>query len=305
VAKRRFQPEDAHRVRTASAPDLSADGRRVAFVLVETDEQADRLRTSIWVVAADGSSPARRFTEGPADRGPRFSPDGRWLAYLSAPGEEPEDAHVRLAPVGGGVPARLGELPGPVSQLAWSPDSSQIVVVCRVGVPDRSDTVSAAERNAPRVVRGLAARLDGVGWQEGRLHLFFVVVDGGSVRQLTRGEYDHEDPSFSPDGATIAFASDRHPRRDDRQFRGDVWVMPVGGGRPAPERREGQRLLPAVLTRRRAGGVRGGGVGSVERGRPRVRGPGRRQRPARARGARARPSDRPVARPTLPDRLDR
>ena len=91
---------------------------------------------------------------------------------------------------------------------------------------------SAKERNAPRVPRGLAARLDGVGWQEGRRHLFILDVESGSARQLTRGEYDHDQPSFSPDGATVAFVSDRNPRRDDRQFRGDVWVVPASGGRP-------------------------------------------------------------------------
>lgn len=234
MAKRRFRPEDGFRLRAAGDPDLSPDGRRVAFVVSETDQDADRLRSSIWVAAVDGSAPPRRFTEGPADHSPRFSPDGRWLAYISAPADadEPGDAHVRLAPLDGGVPARLGELPGPVSQLAFSPDSRRLVVVCRVGVPDRGAKAPAAQRNAPRVVRGLAARLDGVGWQDGRRHLFLVEVEDGSARQLTRGEYDHEDPSFSPDGATIAFASDRHPRRDDRQFRGEVWVMPATGGRP-------------------------------------------------------------------------
>jgi dipeptidyl aminopeptidase/acylaminoacyl peptidase len=49
---------------------------------------------------------------------------------------------------------------------------------------------------------------------------------------LTRGDYDQVDPSFSPDGRAVVFVSDRHPRRDDRQFRSDVWVMPVSGGRP-------------------------------------------------------------------------
>ena len=62
--------------------------------------------------------------------------------------------------------------------------------------------------------------------------MFIVDVEDGSARQLTRGEYDHADPSFSPDGATIVFASDRNPRRDDRQFRGDAWVVPAAGGRP-------------------------------------------------------------------------
>lgn len=231
MSKRRFRPEDAFRLRTATDPDLSPDGRRVAFAVTDTDQDADRLRSSIWVAPVDGSAPPRRFSEGPADKSPRFSPDGRWLAYLSAPSDEPVDAHVRLAPLDGGVPARLGELPGPVSQLAFSPDSRHLVVVCRVGVPDQ-DIASPTERNAPRVVRGLAARLDGVGWQDGRRHLFLVDLDGGSARQLTRGEYDHEDPSFSPDGGTIAFASDRHPRRDDRQFRGNIWTIPAGGGRP-------------------------------------------------------------------------
>ncbi|HUA72781.1 MAG TPA: S9 family peptidase [Solirubrobacteraceae bacterium] len=231
MAKRGFRPEDAFRLKTASDPDLSPDGRRVAFVVSAADEQEDRLRSSIWVAALDGSSAARSFTAGPTDTSPRWSPDGRWLAYISVTEGQPEDAHVRLAPLDGGVPSRLGDLPGPVSQIAWSPDSTRLVVVCRVGAPDRANA-GAVERNAPRVVRGLAARLDGIGWQDGRRHLFLVEVDGGSARQLTRGEYDHDDPSFSPDGATIVFASDRHPRRDDRQFRSDAWVMPAGGGRP-------------------------------------------------------------------------
>ncbi len=231
MAKRRFRPEDAYRLRTAGEPDLSPDGRRIAFAVAEAEEEKDRLCSSIWVAAADGSSAPRRFTEGPADKSPAWSPDGRWLAYISAPDGKPERAHVRLAPLDGGVPTRVGDLPGPVSQFAWSPDSTRLVVVCRVGVPDRAKA-SAAQRNAPRVVRGLAARLDGVGWQDGRRHLFVLEVEDGSARQLTRGEYDHADPSFSPDGDTIAFASDRHPRRDDRQFRGDAWVVPANGGRP-------------------------------------------------------------------------
>lgn len=230
MAKRHFRPEDGLRLITATDPDLSPDGRRAALAVTKTDVERDRPQASIWVAPVDGSSPARQFTEGPADKNPRWSPDGRWLAYISITDDEPAHAHVRIAPLDGGVPTRLGDLPGPVSQLAWSPDSRRIVVVCRVGVPDRAKA-SASERNEPRVVRGIAARLDGVGWQDGRRHLFLVDVEGGSATQLTRGDYDHDDPSFSPDGAAIVFVSDRHPRRNDRQFRSDAWVVPTGGGR--------------------------------------------------------------------------
>jgi dipeptidyl aminopeptidase/acylaminoacyl peptidase len=218
-------------LRAASDPDLTPDGRRVAFAVADTDQEEDRLRSSIWVAPVDGAAPPRRFTEGPADKQPRWSPDGRWLAYISVTDDQPDHAHLRLAPLEGGTPVRLGELPGPVGDFAWSPDATQIVVVCRVGAPDLAKA-SAQERNAPRVPRGLAARLDGVGWHEGRRHLFIVDVESGAVRQLTRGDYDHDDPSFSPDGATVAYVSDRHPRRDDRQFRSDLWIVPAGGGRP-------------------------------------------------------------------------
>ncbi|MGH2843543.1 MAG: S9 family peptidase [Solirubrobacteraceae bacterium] len=211
--------------------DLSADGRRLAFALQEIDQEKDRGVSSIWVAPLDGSSEPRRFTEGPADTRPRWSPDGRWLAYLSVTDENPRHAHVRLAPLDGGAPLRLGELPGPVAQFAWSPDSSRLAVVCRLGVPD-PDKLSAVERNSARVPRGDAARLDGVGWHEGRAHLFLVDVTDGSFTQLTRGEYDHSDPAFSPDGSHLVFVSDRHPRRDDRQFRSDVWIVSTSGGRP-------------------------------------------------------------------------
>ncbi len=230
MAKRSFRPEDADRLVTASDPNISPDGRRIAFVVTRVDRESDRFANSIWVVHADGSTPEHAFTDGPSDSCPRWSPDGRYLAWISAAEGEARHAHVRLAPLDGGVSRRLGHLPGPVSHLAWSPDSRSLVVVCRVGLAD-TEGLTAAQRNAPRIVRGLAARLDGAGWHEGRDHLFCVDVADGSALQLTRGEFDHADGVFSPDGGTIAFSSDRDRRHDDRQFRADLWVMPAAGGR--------------------------------------------------------------------------
>ena len=230
MAKRRFKPEDAYRLRAGSDPSFSPDGKRVAWVQAKVDEEADRVASSIWVAPSDGSSPPRPFTEGPLDHSPRWSPDGRFMAYISAPQGEPLKARLRLAPLDGGSPSEVGHFDGPVSQPAWSPDSTCLVVVSPVGLAD-SSSQSAAERNAPRRVRGLAARLDGVGWYEGRRHLFVVDAGDGTTTQVTRGEFDHADPGFSPDGTQILFASDRDRRRDDRQLRTDACVIPATGGR--------------------------------------------------------------------------
>jgi dipeptidyl aminopeptidase/acylaminoacyl peptidase len=230
MAKRAFRPEDGYRLKMAAEPDLSPDERRVAFSVGEVDREKDRLRSSIWVAGTDGATPPRQFSEGPADRAPAWSPDGRWLAYISVIDDKPHHAHVRLAPLDGGAPSRLGDLPGPVVQLAWSPDSARLAVVCRVG--GRDPDAEGPGKNAPRTVRGLAARFDGIGWYEGRRHLFLVDVGSGAVTQVTRGDYDHADPAFSPDGRSLVFVSDRHRRRDDREFSSDVWLMAVEGGRP-------------------------------------------------------------------------
>ena len=82
------------------------------------------------------------------------------------------------------------------------------------------------------MIRGLSNRLDGEGWSEGRRHLFVYDVDKRALRQLSSGDYDHLQPSWSPDGSTIVFVSDRSSRRDDYLGRGDVWTIAAKGGRP-------------------------------------------------------------------------
>jgi len=224
-----MRPEDLYRLRNLSDPVLSPDGDRVAWVEAEAHESSDRLRTSIWVAPADGSGAPSPFTDGPGDSSPRWSPDGRYLLYVSVPADGP--AELRIAPLTGGVPRPLGNFEVAVSQPAWSPDSSRVVAVSATGTRKQAAECSQVERNEPRVVRGLAARFDNVGWMDGRRHLFVIDAGSGTTRQITSGDYDDVDPSWSPDGTVIAFASDRDPRRHDRQLRSDLFVVPSGGGR--------------------------------------------------------------------------
>ncbi|MST33438.1 hypothetical protein GHK86_12000, partial [Acidimicrobiaceae bacterium USS-CC1] len=234
-AKRDFAPEDVWRLRTVADPRLSPDGRLVAYVVSEPDRERDGPATTVWVAPVDGSAPARRFSAGPDDGAPRWSPDGRSLAFVADRGHGPQ---LHLAPLDGGEPAVLTDVPHGVSQPVWSPDGRRLAYVARTGEWKAPEERSAVERNAPRVVTGLHHRFDGIGYlDERRSHLFVVRVDGGEAVQVTDGDWDDGDPEWSPDGRRLAFVSDRSASRHDEVHR-DVWVLTVAAsGRPGTPRR--------------------------------------------------------------------
>jgi dipeptidyl aminopeptidase/acylaminoacyl peptidase len=223
-----MRPNDLNLVRWADDPHLSPDGARVIWCETSLDADRDEPVSCLMVAPTDASAPPRRFTEGPHDFSPRWSPDGRYIAYLSASDGPPS---LRLAPLDGGVPITV-PTPGAVSWISWSPSGDRLVLVSNVPARQSTAEPTPKERNAPRIIRGLNNRLDGQGWHEGRDHLFVYGVGARALRQVTSGEFDHSMPAWSPDGSSLLFAADRSRRRDERKFRADLWTIPAAGGRP-------------------------------------------------------------------------
>jgi dipeptidyl aminopeptidase/acylaminoacyl peptidase len=89
-------PEHNYLLRAVSDPQISPDDTRVAYVVRSNDKEKDERQSSIWIAPLDGSEPARRFTFGTKDGTPRWSPDGRSLAFLADRGEKAQ-VHVLTA----------------------------------------------------------------------------------------------------------------------------------------------------------------------------------------------------------------
>jgi dipeptidyl aminopeptidase/acylaminoacyl peptidase len=227
--KQPFTPDDIYLLKQVLDPQLSPDGTRVANTVLWPDREDDENRMAVYIASLDGKEPARRFSHGKRDHSPRWSPDGKYLAFVSDRGEK---SQVFLAPLDGGEARQLTHAKWGISQPAWSPDGKQIAYAARTGDYKEPKERKGIEKNAPRIIRDLRYKMDGIGFYDSRrLHIFVCDVESGEERQVTDGDFFDDQPSWSPDGRTIAFVSDRERARNRRHWRADVWSVPAKGGR--------------------------------------------------------------------------
>jgi dipeptidyl aminopeptidase/acylaminoacyl peptidase len=239
-ATRGITPEDYYSFEFVSDPQLSPDGKLVAFVLTKVDRTQNRRNSSIWMAAVDGSRAPWQFTTSPQNtNSPRWSPDGRSLAFLSSrpdsatpgPGSsESTRAQVYVLSMNGGEAKRITNLKNAVTLFRWSPDGTRFVVVSRVGPSDSKP--ENKERSDVRHYRSSSYKFNDSGWfDDRRAHLWVVDAKSGSAKQLTDGiDWNDNDPQWSPEGTSIAFVSNRSGKEYDHNRNSDVWVISSDGG---------------------------------------------------------------------------
>ena len=238
-------PDDLPRFAIPATIALAPDGARIAYTLLTQDVAADEKRAAIWVADVQGAEAPRQFTLGAArDRQPVWSPDSRWIAFIS---DREAGAQVWVMAANGGEPRRVTAMRHGAAHPLWSPDGRSLLfeAEAREGEEpslkptDDLTKLTQAEATRVRVVQDLQYRWDGGDVRAGRSHLWLVDVqpalqsppasEFAAPRQITSGDYDHTSPAWSPDGQWIAFVTDRAADRDANRT-DDVWVLEIASG---------------------------------------------------------------------------
>jgi dipeptidyl aminopeptidase/acylaminoacyl peptidase len=229
-----------HRV---SEPQISPDGKWIAYSVATPDMEANRSVRDIWVVAAAGGGEARQLTRGGSDMRPRWSPDGKKLAFISGRAGTPQIYWIALE---GGEATRLTSLWTGADNELWSPDGKTVAFVSSV-YPDCRDDACNAARDAANEKSKVKARIyekllyrHWTEWWDGkRGHLFVEAVEGGgAARDLTPGaNYDvppfnegaPEAIAFSPDGRELCFTANTD-KDEALSTNGDLFTVDMAGG---------------------------------------------------------------------------
>jgi dipeptidyl aminopeptidase/acylaminoacyl peptidase len=231
AVRRTLTPDDLYRVKDVSDPQVSPDGQWIAYVVTDNDRGADEARSAIWMVSWDGAQQVV-LTAAAADTAkPRWSPDGRYLSFLSMPTGS-DNAQILLMDRRGGDARPLTRVKGEIGEYAWSPDGRRLAFAM-----EQDEQGGAQKSPKPIVIDALHFKDDADGYLgsgRGR-HLYLIDVDSKRVDALTTDDTFNEDlPAWSPDGRRIALI--RTLEKDsDPDGRSDLDVMDAAPG-AAPRR---------------------------------------------------------------------
>ena len=246
----RFSGIDIFALQVAADPQISPDGRTVAYVRRQGDIMTDKEKGAIWLV--DTATGAQHPLVADASQ-PRWSPDGRRLAYVAADAKGNAQLFVRW--LADDATIRVTVLPDGPQSITWSPDGKTIAYVMRVPgeamklgkAPDKPEGADWAK--PLEVIDRVDYRNDGGGYvQPGYDHIFLVSADGGPPRQLSAGDYQDDGPlSWTPDGGTLLFSAVRKPDWQHDVFDPEIYALDVASGAiRALTRRVGPDTSPAV-----------------------------------------------------------
>jgi dipeptidyl aminopeptidase/acylaminoacyl peptidase len=233
--------DDLLAIKSVADPQISPDGESVVYVVSELDRATDKTDSTLWMIPVAGGEPKRLTTAPGTNNQPRWSPDGKTLAFVSSRGGS---SQVWLLPVEGGEARQLTKLPIDVSGPIWSPRGDRIAFVAEV-YPGTTPEQTAAKDKEKEASKSKVRSFDRLmirhwnSWDEGKKsHLFVADATTGLARDLTPKLEVNTPPApfggstdyaWSPDGKELAFTAE--PVKDHAwSTNTDIWTVPADGG---------------------------------------------------------------------------
>jgi len=236
-AARAVTVDDEFAVKVVDDPQISADGAWVAYTVETASVKDDKSHTRVWIVPTESGDAVAMTVEDETSTHPRWSPDGKWLAFLS--GRNDGKTQVYLLNRQGGEAEKITDTVQDVEDVEWAPDSKRLVVVLRDPKPEEIEEAKEKEKDdgdkaepkksktpRPIVVDRYEFKTDEVGYLDRRrTHLYVFEIGTKKMTQVTSGDFDDEAPAWSPDGKWLAFSSKRTMPDPDRNYDRNIFVV--------------------------------------------------------------------------------
>jgi dipeptidyl aminopeptidase/acylaminoacyl peptidase len=248
-----FLNTDVFELEVAANPQISPDGTHIAYERRSMDIMTDQSLSNIWIIDADGDNHRPLLSGAGSFSGPTWSPDGSRLAYVTHVDGRGPQIHVLWMDSGrSGALTNLRRAPG---NLTWSPDGQWIAF--SMFVPSAESSLAkppakpeGAEWAPPvTVIDSVQYRSDGAGYLDvGNTHIFVLSAEGGTPRQLTKGEFNHGGRlAWTPDSNSIVFSANRQEEWIYDPLESELWSVEIAGGDPKQlTDRDGPDFAPAM-----------------------------------------------------------
>lgn len=235
--------DDLLALKSVGGPEISPDREWIAYTIDTIDVEADDSSTQIYMVSRDGKDVVQLTSDDYSANSPKWSPDGRYLGFIAAKGEDDDaKSQVWLLDRRGGDAKQYTSVDQGIRGFDWSPDSKKMLLM----ITDKSAAELAEEaaeeageeaKPLPYVIDRLQFKQDGVPYLDrSRTHIYVWNSDDESLQQLTFGDYEDGQATWSPDGIEIAFTSNRTDEPDSNE-NSDIWVVSAEGDAPVRDPR--------------------------------------------------------------------